>query len=84
MWSLTLMLLAADTGLLRIFTLGIYPNDPRMIWIGLAELVVMVAAAAVVAPDVRRLSTPGSRGVAGAEDRARPLRAAFRRLVRGR
>ena len=76
--------MAADTGLLRIFTLGIYPNDPRMIWIGLAELVVMVAAAAVVAPDVRRLSRPGSRGVAGAEDRARPLRAAFRRLVRGR
>jgi hypothetical protein len=76
MWSLTLMLLAADTGLLRIFTLGIYPNDPRMIWIGLAELGVMVAAAAVVAPDVRGLSERGSRGAAGAGDRARQLREA--------
>ena len=74
MWSLTLMLLAADIGLLRIFTLGIYPNDPRMIWIGLAELVVMVAAAALVAPDALRLSRRGSREVAGAEDGARPLR----------
>jgi hypothetical protein len=73
-WSLTLMLLAADTGLLRILTLGIYPHDPRMIWTGLAELAVMVAAAAVVAPDVRGLSSRGSRGVAGAGDRARRLR----------
>lgn len=74
MWSLTLMLLAADIGLLRIFTLGIYPNDPRMIGIGLVELAVMVAAAALVAPDALRLSRRGSREVAGAEDRARPLR----------
>jgi hypothetical protein len=57
LWSLTLILLAADIGLLRIFTLGIYPNDPRMIWIGLVELVVMVAAAAALAPDVRGLSS---------------------------
>jgi hypothetical protein len=60
MWSLTLLLLAADTGLLRIFTLGIYPNDPRMIWIGLVELAVMAAAAALVAPDARGLSRRGS------------------------
>ena len=73
MWSLTLMLLAADTGLLRIFTLGIYPNDPLMILIGLVELAVLAAAAALVAPDVRGLSSRGSREVAGAEDRARRL-----------
>jgi hypothetical protein len=70
MWSLTLMLLAADTGLLRIFTLGIYPNDPRMIWIGVVELVVMVAAAALVAPDVRGLSGRGSWEVARTGDSA--------------
>jgi hypothetical protein len=57
LWSLTLILLAADIGLLRIFTLGIYPSDPRMIWLGLVELVVMVAAAAALAPDVRGLSS---------------------------
>jgi hypothetical protein len=73
-WSLTLMLLAADIGLLRICTLGVYPNDPRMIWIGLVELVVMVAAAAVVAPDVRGLSRRESWGVAGTGDGARRLR----------
>ena len=73
-WSLTLMLLAADTGLLRILTLGIYPHDPRMIWTGLAELAVMVAAAAVVAPDVRGLSSRGSRGGRALGDRARRLR----------
>ena len=70
-WSLTLLLLAADIGLLRICTLGIYPHDPSMVGIGLAELVVMVAAAAVVAPDVRGLSRRGSWEIAGAEDEAR-------------
>jgi hypothetical protein len=35
-----------------------------MIWIGLVELVVMVAAAAMVAPDVRGLSSRGSWEVA--------------------
>jgi hypothetical protein len=56
--------LAADIGLLRIFTLGSYPNDPRMLWIGLVELAVMVAAAATLAPDVRGLSRRGSLEVA--------------------
>ena len=64
-WSLTLILLAADTALLRLFTLGIYPNDPRMIWIGLLELAVMLAAAAAIAPDVRGLSSRESLEVAG-------------------
>jgi hypothetical protein len=76
LWSLTLMLLAADVGLLRIFTLGVYPNDPRMIWIGLLELAVMAAAAALVAPDLRGLSGRGSRAVAGEpEGTAPPSRA---------
>jgi hypothetical protein len=76
LWSLTLMLLAADVGLLRIFTLGVYPNDPRMIWIGLLELAVLAAAAALVAPDLRGLSGRGSRAVAGEpEGTAPPSRA---------
>ena len=65
LWSLTLMLLAADTGLLRIFTLGVYPNDPRMLRISLVELVVLVAAAALLAPDLRGLSSRESTRVAG-------------------
>jgi hypothetical protein len=43
-WSLTLVLLAAVVGL----------NNPHLAHVGLAELLIMVAAAALVAPDAAR------------------------------
>jgi hypothetical protein len=53
-WSLTLMLLAALAGVFRIVTLSNYLHDPHLIKVSLAELVIMVAAAALVAPDGAR------------------------------
>jgi hypothetical protein len=53
-WSLTLTLLAAVTGLERLTALSFYPNDPHLARVGLAELLIMVAAAALIAPDAAR------------------------------
>lgn len=52
-WSLTLVLLAAVFGVFRIVTLGGYVH-PHLIKVSLAELVILVAAAALVAPDAAR------------------------------
>jgi len=57
-WSLTLTLLAAVVGLERLTSLSFYPNDPHLVHVGLAELLIMVAAAALVAPDAARALTP--------------------------
>jgi len=53
-WSLTLTLLAAAAGTYRIVTLGGYLQDPHLIQVSLAELLLLVAAAALVAPDAAR------------------------------
>jgi hypothetical protein len=53
-WSLTLALLAAVAGAYRIATLTAYQHDPHLIAVSLAELVILVAAAALVAPDAAR------------------------------
>jgi hypothetical protein len=53
-WSLTLTLLAAVAGLYRIITLTDYLHDPHRITVSLAELLIMLGAAALVAPDAAR------------------------------
>jgi hypothetical protein len=53
-WSLTLTLLAAVAGVYRIVTLAGYVHDPHLIKVGLAELLILVAAAALVTPDATR------------------------------
>jgi hypothetical protein len=56
-WSLTLTLLAAAAGPYRITTLSEYLHDPRLIAVSLAELLIMLAAAALVVPDAARSKT---------------------------
>jgi hypothetical protein len=62
-WSLALVLLAAVAGAYRIVSLGNYLQDPRLTYylqgphlvhVGLAELVILLIAAALVAPDAAR------------------------------
>ena len=56
-WSLTLMLLAAVAGAYRIVSLGDYLHDPHLITVSLAELLILAAAVALVAPDAARAQT---------------------------
>jgi hypothetical protein len=56
-WSLALMLLAGVTGVWRIVSLGSYVHDPHLIKVSLAELLILLAAAALVAPDAARAQT---------------------------
>jgi hypothetical protein len=57
-WSLTLVLLAAIAGVFRIVSLGDYVYDyvyaPHLIGVGLAELLILAAAVALVVPDATR------------------------------
>ena len=53
-WSLTLTLLGAVAGAYRISTLANYLHDPHLIKVSLAELAILAAAAALVAPDAVR------------------------------
>jgi hypothetical protein len=53
-WSLTLVLLAAVAGAYRIVTLTDYLNDPHLINVSLAELLIVLAAVALVVPDAAR------------------------------
>jgi hypothetical protein len=53
-WSLTLTLLAADAGAYRIVALTGYLHDPHLIGVSLAELLILAAAAALIAPDAAR------------------------------
>jgi hypothetical protein len=53
-WSLTLTLLAAVAGAYRILTLSDYLHDPHLIAVSLAELLILLAAVALVAPDAAR------------------------------
>jgi hypothetical protein len=57
-WSLTLALLAAVAGILRMATLGSYVHDPHLIAVSVAELLIMLAAVALVAADAARAQTP--------------------------
>jgi hypothetical protein len=56
-WSLTLALLASVAGAYRIATLAAYLHDPHLRTVSLAELVILLAAAALVAPDAARAQT---------------------------
>jgi hypothetical protein len=56
-WSLTLILLAAVAGAYRIVTLTAYQHDPHLIAVSLTELLILLAAAALVAPDAARAQT---------------------------
>jgi len=53
-WSLALVLLAADAGAYRIFSIADYLHDPHLITVCLAELFILLAAVALVAPDAAR------------------------------
>jgi hypothetical protein len=53
-WSLTLALLAADAGAYRIASIADYLDDPHLIAVSLAELLILAAAAALVAPGAAR------------------------------
>jgi hypothetical protein len=54
LWSLALVLLAAVAVANRIVTLTGYLNDPHFIDVSLAELLIVLAAAALVVPDAAR------------------------------
>jgi hypothetical protein len=56
-WSLTLVLLAAVAGAFRLVTLTDYVHDPHLIGVSLAELLIMLTAVALVAPDAARAKT---------------------------
>jgi hypothetical protein len=53
-WSLTLVLLAAVVGVYRLVSLGDYQHDPHLMTVSLAELLILVVAAVLVAPDAAR------------------------------
>ncbi|HEV3287974.1 MAG TPA: hypothetical protein VG123_03180, partial [Streptosporangiaceae bacterium] len=53
-WSLTLVLLAAVAGAYRILTLPGYLYDPHLITVSLTELLIVVGAVVLVAPDAAR------------------------------
>jgi hypothetical protein len=56
-WSLTLVLLAADAGAYRTFSITDYLHDPHLITVSLAELLILAVAAALVGPDAARAQT---------------------------
>jgi hypothetical protein len=53
-WSLALVLLAVEAGAYRLFSLSDYLSDPHLISVSLTELLIVVMAAALVAPDAAR------------------------------
>jgi len=61
LWSLTLALLAGVAGAYRIATVTDYLNDPHLINVSLAELLILLAAVALIAPDAARAhsASPG-------------------------
>jgi len=56
-WSLALTVLAAAAGAWRIVSLGSYVHDPHLTTVSLAELLILAAAVALVAPDAARAQT---------------------------
>ena len=63
-WSLTLALLAAVAAAYRIVTLTDYVHDPHLINVSLAELLILLAAVALVVPDAARAQTAQPRTMA--------------------
>jgi hypothetical protein len=59
-WSLTLVLLAGVAEAYRIATLTDYLSDPHLINVSLAELLIMLAATALIASDAGRAQTARS------------------------
>jgi hypothetical protein len=57
LWSLALVVLAAVAGAYRTVSLTGYLNDPHLITVSLAELLIVLAAAALIAPDAARAQT---------------------------
>jgi hypothetical protein len=57
LWSLTLVVLAAVAGAYRIVTFTDYLHDPHLISVSLAELLIVLAAVALVAHDAARAQT---------------------------
>ena len=57
-WSLALTLLAADAGAYRICSLTNYLNDPHLIQVSLAELLILVIAVGLVVRDAARAQAP--------------------------
>jgi hypothetical protein len=53
-WSLTLTLLAAEACAYRVLSLTDYLHDPHQLQVGLAELLVLVLAVALIVPDATR------------------------------
>jgi hypothetical protein len=53
-WSLALTLLAAAAGTWRVITLSSYVHDPHLVKVSLAELLILLAAVALVIPDAAR------------------------------
>jgi hypothetical protein len=56
-WSLTLILLAGVAGAFRVVSLSDYLHDPHLMKVSLGELLILVAAAALVARDAARTQT---------------------------
>jgi hypothetical protein len=56
-WSLTLALLAAVAAAYRLASLNDYLHDSHLINVSLAELLILVVAAALIAPDAARART---------------------------
>jgi hypothetical protein len=53
-WSLALALLAGDAGAYRFFSIADYLHDPHLIGVCLVELLILMAAVALIIPDVAR------------------------------
>ena len=53
-WSLTLTLLAVQAGAYRLLSLTDYLHDPHQVQVSLAELLILVLAAALIVPDAIR------------------------------
>jgi hypothetical protein len=58
LWSLALTLLAALAAAWRIVALGNYVHNPHLINVSLGELLILVAAVALIAPDAARAQAP--------------------------
>jgi hypothetical protein len=56
-WSLALTLLAAAAGTWRVVSLASYVHYPHLIRVSLAELLILLAAVALVVPDAARAQT---------------------------
>jgi hypothetical protein len=57
-WSLSLVLLAAVTGLYRVTSLALYWNDGHLLRVSLVELLILAVAVALVVPDAVRSQSP--------------------------